>query len=121
MMAIYWFTIAAEREFKDLDVCHPALAAMTLGYLFAPTDTLSSGLKAVVHSSIKKLEGVEPSADMATSYFRRALAKLAKLESFENVKPHLVQFWARAKPAVVEWLRDYATDRNAASGSGSTA
>ena len=44
MMAMYWFTIAAERDLGRY--AHPsAWACVTLGYSFAPTDTLSSGLK----------------------------------------------------------------------------
>ena len=65
-----------------------------------------------------KLE-IEPSADMATSYFRRALAKLADFVRSEHCEA--ASFGNAREPAVVEWLRDHATDGNAASGSGSTA
>ena len=121
MTAMYWFTIAAEREFEELGrYAHPsALACICLGYSFAPTDTRSSGLKAVVHSSIQKVEGIVPSAHMATYYFRRALPKveLASLDP-NTLRP---EFWEGSKTAIEEWLRDHATDRNAASGSSSTA
>ena len=126
MMAMYWFTIAAEREFEDMRrYAHPStLACICLGYLFAPTDTRSSGLKAVVHSSIRKLEGIEPSADMATSYFRRALPKVEHLIVVKSASTAMKQdqeFWERTKTVIEEWLRDHATDGNVASGSGSTA
>ena len=116
-MWMYWMTALAERPAKTGE---RVVVMMRLGCLFAPDDTLSGRMKSECRQSnadFIDMGGVR-SASMATSYFRRALATADEMvgDGIQLLKPV-----RELRPGIEAWLRDHATDRNAASGSGSTA
>ena len=111
-MCMYWMTVMAERPAKTSETL---CAMISLGCLFAPDNTLSGRMKTLGDNTDS---GGVRSASMATSYFRRALATADEMvgDGIQLLKPV-----RELRPGIEAWLRDHATDRNAASGSGSTA
>ena len=118
-MYMYWMTVMAERPAKTKE----SLCAMAmLGCLFAPDDTLSGGMK-TLGDNVEIYDGRTLDvrrASMATSYFRRAIVRANEMVGDGIELPEELQEFGLV-PEIEAWLRNHATDRNAASGSGSTA